>query len=253
MGEFLAHHRIVEQKTGNGHFLGLDHPTGHIGIRHGFTAIALGVERLVRIGDVYDEAERLARFFRPGERLLHGGAIGFCIFGIGAFAGGIGIEVNVPAVGGIGSGMGNLVADAGEVAGVFHQAGQMRIGGGGDLVKALDLVVMGVETRPHHIARGHAIADDDVGAIEAHRLRGEPVDVRRSIWQLATKGAERIGAHVIHGDDQQIEFSGGVGRREVRAKKRQDEDNDAHGREHTGRRRPWEVMNVACPDLGRLE
>ena len=81
-----------------------------------------------------------------------------------------GIEDNVPSVGLVRRGVAHLAAYSSEVAGILHQVGEVRPARLLDLVKALHLVVVRVETREHDVSTRHAVAHCDVRVGKAQRL-----------------------------------------------------------------------------------
>ena len=100
--------------------------------------------------------------------------------------------------------MRHLAPNAGEVTGILHQVDHVRPAGILHLIKAFDLVVVGDQTREHHVAPGHTVANSHVRVDEAQALLGQAIDIRRGVEQLGTKRPDRVGAHVVHGDHQNV-------------------------------------------------
>ena len=82
------------------------------------------------------------------------------------------------------------------------------------MVKSLDLVVVRDQTGEQDITPGHAVADGHVRVRETQALLGQAVDVWRGAGQLAAKGTDRVGAHIIDRDEQNIHRGGLQGRGE---------------------------------------
>lgn len=224
-GELGANLGVVEEEAGDGDFVGGEDAGGNVGV--GFAVF--GVEGFVGVGDVEVEAEGFAGGFGVGDAGLGGEVVGGGVFDVGLGAVGECVEDDVPGgVRVIGGGVGDFAADAGVVAGGFHEVGEVGIVGVFDLIKTFDAGGVGVATGPHDVAGGHAVADLDEGVIEAKALGGQAVHIWRGLGQFAAVGADGVAAHVIGGDEQEVGlFCGGEG-------VRQEEGGDEGGGELHG-------------------
>ena len=75
----------------------------------------------------------------------------------------------------------HLAADAGEVAGGFHEIGHHGVAGIADFVKTLDAVVVRIAAGEHHVARRHAVADLHERMRKSQALAGETIHVGREV------------------------------------------------------------------------
>ena len=222
MRHFRAHDRIIEQVAGNRDLIGLKDAGRLIRVADVFAA-TFAVEWLVRVGDVHHQAERLARLLCRGDALCRGGFECGRVSRLGLTAFDEPIEHEVPRIRRIRCGMADFVANRGEVSGRFHDVGHHRIAGIGHLIKSFDMVVMRIAAREECIARWHAVGAYNVGVIEAHALRRQPIDIGRRIRELAAKRTERVGAQVIGSNYQHIEA----------VRRMRSCHNDSHGKCHS--------------------
>ena len=208
-GELGADLGVVEEEAGDGDFVGGEDAGGDVGVG----LAAFGVEGFVGVGDVEVEAEGFACGFGVGDARLGGGVVGGGVFDVGWGAFGEGVEDDVPSgVRVIGRGVGDFAADAGVVAGGFEEVREVEVVGVFDLIKTLDPGGVGVPTGPHDVAGGHAVADLDEGVNESQALPCEVIHLWRGVGQFAAVSADGVAAHVIGGDEQEVElglFGGG--------------------------------------------
>ena len=117
---------------------------------------------------------------------------------------GPGGEVRIPRIGLVGGGVADLAANGGIVASIFHQVAEDWKLDGFDLVEAFHPGVVGVAPGEHHVTGRVAVADLDVGVLEAEAFAGQLIDMRGRSLEFAAKSADRVTGHVIHGDQEEI-------------------------------------------------
>jgi hypothetical protein len=105
--------------------------------------------------------------------------------------------------------VGYLASDRNEVTALFHQIHQVRVLGIFDLVKTFHAGVVWVASGKHHVPGRVAIANLHVGIFVSQTTGRESIDVGRCVGQLAPERSNRIAAHIVNGDDQNVGFVGG--------------------------------------------
>ena len=114
------------------------------------------------------------------------------------------IEIGIPGVGLIRCGMADLAAYGHVVSGLLDQIGHVRPARILDLIKAFDLVVVGIKPGKHHVTAGHAIAHRYMCVVEPDGLRSQTVHPGARPPELASVDADRVTTHVVNSDNKQI-------------------------------------------------
>ena len=196
--EFLPHFRIVEKKTGDRHFIRLENPRWHMRILA--TTLDLAPKRLVRIGHIHHKTKRFARSLCLLDAIGRGDPERIGILVMPFFSVRQRVEIGIPSVRLVRSGVRHLAPDAGEVTCILHQVDHVRPAGILHLIKAFDLVVVGDQAGEHNVAPGHAIANGHVRVGKAQALLGQAIDIRRGVGQLGAERPDRVRAHIVHSD-----------------------------------------------------
>ena len=161
-------------------------------------------EGFVGVGDVDVQAEgfpgRLCRV-NPAESTL---SVGWDILDMQLAPGGPGGEIRIPCIRLIGGGVADLAANGGIVASIFHQVAENWKLDRFDLVETFHPGVVGIAPGEHHVTGRVAVADLDMGVVEAEAFAGQLIDVRGRSRELTAKSADRVTGHVIHGDQEEI-------------------------------------------------
>ena len=109
--------------------------------------------------------------------------------------------------------MTDLAPDGHVVTGVPEQIRHMGPTGILDLVKAFDLVVMGVEAGKHDVAARHAIAHRYVSVVEPDGLGSQTVHPGARPLELASVHPHRVTTHVVDGNQKEIRLGWRLGKK----------------------------------------
>ena len=199
--QLLAHGGVVEQETRHGNFIRGEDPGRRERVLP--TVSCLAVEGFVRVRYIDQQAERFVRLQTGLDAALRGRVIGLHVLDVQTLAVDF-VQDQVPGIRRVGSRVRCLSANRREITGLLHQVAEDGIIGIAHLVKPLDAIVVRVPSAQHDVARRHAVADLHVSMCESQPFGGERVDIGSRARQPTTECADRIAAHVVNGEEQNI-------------------------------------------------